>query len=225
MTLSDADILSRLAAVEDSTVERKTYSDYRDWIEAAVAFSNSLAVDQPGVLFIGVYDNGDIQDQAIDLEKMQKKISGELSNIYPPIYPTILVREKEGKKFITVVVYGSADKPHFAGRSFIRDGTQTIDASEKNIREFIAQRSGKVAEILRWKNKAAVVNELHPEAAHFRVGRIASSVRSIVHDCNEHWITFRNSANPPQFKSVSLRRVELAYDPGSDVLILEIYPS
>jgi hypothetical protein len=88
----------RLTAIEDSTVERKTVSDNRDWIKAAVAFSNSLEIDQPGVLFIGVHDSGNIQERDTNFEDLQKKVSGELSNVYPPIYPTILVREKNGKK-------------------------------------------------------------------------------------------------------------------------------
>src|SRR6266853_4118826 len=105
MALTDADILARLVATEDGTVERKTSSDNRDWIKAAVAFSNSLENDQPGVLFVGVFDDGRIQEGTINFEELQKRISGELSNIYPPIYPTILVREKDGKKFIAVIIY------------------------------------------------------------------------------------------------------------------------
>jgi predicted HTH transcriptional regulator len=122
MILSDADILARLTAVEDGTVERKTYSDNRDWIKAVVAFSNTLEVDQPGVLFVGVFNDGKIQDPVGDFETQQKKISGELSNIYPPVYPTIVVREKDGRKFVAVIVYGSPDRPHFAGKSYVRDG-------------------------------------------------------------------------------------------------------
>src|SRR5215468_2096964 len=135
MTLTDADILARLMAVEDSTVERKTISDKRDWVKAAVAFSNSLEEDQPGVLFIGVYNNGEIQENQTNFESLQKTVSDELSSIYPPISPTILVREKGGKKFIAVIIYGSLETPHFAGKSYIRKGTETIEASEEQFEE------------------------------------------------------------------------------------------
>src|SRR5258707_10556622 len=157
MALTDVDILARLVATEDGTVERKTFSDNRDWIKAAVAFSNSLENDQPGVLFVGVFNDGRIQDQGTkNFEELQKRISGELSNIYPPIYPTILVREKDGKKFIAVIVYGSPERPHFAGKSYVRDGTQTKKASETNIQVFIARRNIKREEILTWINKTVV---------------------------------------------------------------------
>lgn len=109
--LTDEDILSRLTAVEDGTTERKPYADSRGWVKTVVAFSNSLAVDQPGVLFVGVNDNGTIQDQPTNFEDKQKAVTGEISNIYPPVNPTILVREKDGRKFIAVIVYGSRDRP------------------------------------------------------------------------------------------------------------------
>ena len=51
--LSDEDIRRRLTDIEDSTVERKTASDYWDCLKTAVAFSNSLPVGDPGIIFAG----------------------------------------------------------------------------------------------------------------------------------------------------------------------------
>jgi predicted HTH transcriptional regulator len=81
MTRTDEDILARLTAVEDGTTERKPYADFRGWVKTVVAFSNSLAPDQPGVLFIGVNDNGTIQEQQPNFVEFQKKVSGEFTNI------------------------------------------------------------------------------------------------------------------------------------------------
>jgi predicted HTH transcriptional regulator len=224
MALTDADIVARLVATEDGTVERKTISDNRDWIKAAVAFSNSLQNDQPGVLFVGVFDDGRIQDKPTNFEELQKRISGELSNIYPPIYPTILVREKDGKKFIAVIVYGSPERPHFAGKSYVRNGTKTDDASEANIQEFIAKRNSKVAEILKWKDKTVTLHTLHlPEAA-LRVGRVATTRRLVVNDCNSHWVTLKDAGNSPPQVSYTLKRIELNFDHEKQSLLLEIYP-
>jgi hypothetical protein len=222
MSLTDADILARLVATEDGTVERKTFSDNRDWIKAAVAFSNSLQNDQPGVLFVGVFDDGRIQGRgATNFEELQKRISGELSNIYPPIYPTILVREKEGKKFIAVIIYGSPERPHFAGKSYVRDGTQTRDA---DIKDFIAKRNSKVAKILSWKDKTITLHTLHlPEAA-LRVGRVATARRLIVNDCNSHWVTLKDAGNSPPQVSYTLKRIELNFDHEKHCLLLEISP-
>jgi hypothetical protein len=224
MALTDVDILARLVATEDGTVERKTISDYRDWIKAAVAFSNSLQNDQPGVLFVGVFDDGRIQDKPTNFEELQKRISGELSNIYPPIYPTILVREKDGKKFIAVIIFGSPERPHFAGKSYVRNGTKTDDASEANIQEFIARRNSKVAEILKWKDKSVTLHILHPPEVAFRTGRVASVRSLMVHDCNPHWVTLKDSGNSPPQVSYALNRVELNFDHPQQSLLLEISP-
>ena len=224
LTLTDADILARLTAVEDGTTERKPYADTRGWTKTVVAFSNSLNEDQPGVLFVGVNDNGTIQESQANFEDLQKRVSGELSNVYPPAYPTILVREKDGKKFVAVIVYGSPERPHFAGKSYVRDGTQTKEASETNIQEFIAKRSSKVAEILKWKDKNIIMETLHPAELHFRVGRVASTRTVTVQECNQHWLTFKDPALGPALTAISLRRVELNYNYVQKCLVVEIYP-
>lgn len=220
--LTDEDIISRLTAVEDGTTERKSASDYRDWVKTVVAFSNSLAIDQPGILYINVFDNGVIQEQPQDFERLQKKVTGEISNIFPPVNPTILVREKDGRQFIAVIVYGSRERPHFAGKSYTRSGTQTLDASEENLRQFIAQRSSKVTEILKWKGQTVIVAYLNPEETRYRVSRVSSRSAYVVDDCNAHWVTFRDLAMPPQRTAVSLLRVELSFDHKEECLILEV---
>ena len=219
--LTDDDLFARLTNIEDSTVERKTWSDYRDWARAACAFSNSLSVDQPGVLFVGVHDNGKIETRSINIEEKLKNVTGELSNVYPRINPTILVREKEGHKFIVVIVYGSKNKPHFSGKSYVRKGTQTIDASEENLREFIAQRSGKVAEILKWKGKRVQAKIINPEHVRHAVGRVASDVQSIVTDCNEHWVSLGDGQRSNTY---SLDRIQLGFDTDRQQLVIEIMP-
>lgn len=219
--LTDDDLFRRLTNIEDATVERKTWSDYRDWTKVACAFSNSLSVDQPGVLFVGVHDSGKIESKDVNVEEKLKNVTGELSNIYPPINPTILVREKEGQKFVAVIVYGSKNKPHFSGKSYVRKGTQTVDASEENLRGFIAQRSGKVAEILKWRGKRVHVKMVQPEHVHYTVGRIASDMMLLVMDCNEHWVSLSDGQASTSY---ALNRIQLAFDSGKQLLVIEVMP-
>jgi hypothetical protein len=224
MTLSEEDILARLTTVEDATTERKPYADGRGWVKTVVAFSNSLAVDQPGVLFIGVDDKGVVQEQQPNFEDLQKKVSGEVSNIYPPVYPTILVREKDGRKFIAVIVYGSADLPHFAGQPYVRDGTASPKASHEHVQELFARRFSKVSEILKWKDKPIQIDWLHPEELHFKTGRISTTKNLTVKSCGQHWVTLEEPGNTASVRSISLRQVELNYNDAKQMLILEIYP-
>ncbi len=226
MTLTDDDILARLTAVEHGTVERKTASDSRDWVKAAVALSNTLENDEPGVLFVGVRDKGQIEaDDNQNFEKLQKRVSDELSNIYPPIYPLILVRQSEGRKFLAIIIYGSPNRPHFAGKAYRRDGTKTVDASEQHIEQFIARRTSKIAEMLKWKGKNVTLTVLRPEVERLRMGAIVGQYIAVLLDCNEHYITVSFSDGPnPHTTSYPLRRVELSFDNGKQWLALEVLP-
>jgi len=221
MILTDADILTRLTAVEDGTTERKPLADSRGWCKTAVAFSNSLAVGQPGVLFVGVNDSGTVQDKSTNFEDLQKKVSGELSNIYPPINPTILVREKDGRRFLAVIIYGSPNRPHFAGKCYVRNGTRTDDASEEEFQRLIAARTGKVGEILKWKGKEITLRKLHPEKHHENFGRVRSNDAKRIYDCNQHWVTLQALGNSPALEHYPLEDVTLSSDTMRLVLIVE----
>ena len=72
-----------------------------------------------------------------------------VNNIYPPIYPQLLVREKGGRHFLAIVVFASENRPHFTGKSYIRKGTETVVASEQQFEELIAKRGSKAAQILK----------------------------------------------------------------------------
>jgi Putative DNA-binding domain len=227
MTLTDEDIIARLTAVEDATVERKTSSDYRDWVKAAVAFSNSLENDQPGVLFVGVYNDGRIEDNKTqNFEKLQMRVSDELSNIYPQISPMIVVRHKENRTFLAVIIYGSPNRPHFAGKSYRRDGTKSVDASEEHIGQFIARRSSKVTEILKWKGKEITLTIFRPEGERLRMGPIIGEFTALLIDCNQFCVTakYRNGGNDLT-NSFPLRRVDISFDSGGKRLALEVSPS
>jgi Putative DNA-binding domain len=228
VTLTEEDILARLTAIEDATVERKTSSDYRDWIKAAVAFSNSLENDQPGVLFIGVYNDGRIEEgRTQNFEKLQLRVSDELSNIYPPISPTILVRHKDKKTFLAVIVYGSPNRPHFAGKSYRRDGTQTVDASEEHLEQFVALRSSKVTEILKWKTKEITLTFLRPEVDWHRHGPVTHSGSGLLLDCNQFYITakYKSGSAGELTSSHPLSRVEISFDNRNGRLELNVLPS
>jgi len=223
--LTDDDIFLRLENTEDNTVERKTKSDLRDCVKAAVAFSNSLAVGSPGIVYLGVYNDGRIEETPKEaFESLQKKLSGEISNIYPPIYPEMLVRSKGGKHFLAMVVYGSTEKPHFAGKSYIRDGTRTVATSENQFADLIARRNSKAAQILEWKNKAVTLDLLNTEETVRRMGRVASSIQKTVRDCNQFYLTVEDLNNVPKMESIPLRRIELSYDHAASRLKLEVYP-
>lgn len=206
--LSDQDILSRLTNTEDSTVERKTANDYRDCRKTAVAFSNSLPVDDPGIIFVGVGDDGTPQD-SLNLDSLQRKVSEELSKVYPPIYPQMKVMSKDGKEFLAVIVRGSENSPHFAGPSYIRDGQQTIGASEEQFDRLIAERNSKAREILKWRDKTVTLWQ--PNSSRSRHPATGSRGTLIIVDCNQFYVTVKSSKSDTK-QSFSLSDIDLGYD-------------
>src|SRR5438477_10380179 len=107
MVLTDQELLLRLRNFEDNFVERKAHSDSKDWLKTVVAFANSVPIDYPAVLFIGVLDDGTIQD-TVNLDTLQKSFSREINKAYPPVYYLPRVLSEGGKQFLAVIVPGSA---------------------------------------------------------------------------------------------------------------------
>jgi len=221
--LSDQDILSRLTNIEDSTVERKTASDYRDCLKTAVAFSNSLPVDDRGIIFVGVGNDGTVQG-SLNLDSLQRKVGEEINKVYPPIYPQMKVMAtEEGRQFLAVIVRGSAQRPHFAGPSYIRDGTQTKEASEPQFERLIAERDGKAREILKWRNKEIALSHLvqtySPGIARVVVGE--REMRTVI-DCNQFYATLEGPTHNRE--SFPLSDLEIGFDDKGDRLELRVQP-
>jgi predicted HTH transcriptional regulator len=221
--LNEQDILSRLKNTEDSTVERKTAADYRDCLKTAVGFSNSLPVDDPGIIFVGVFDDGRVQENN-KLDSLQKDVSKELSKIYPPIEPQLLVRrDAGGKEFLAVIVRGSPSRPHFAGTSFIRNGSQTLPASEQQFSELIAARNSKVSRILSFKRKIISATNVQHVAGHTSESNWGGTVR--IYYCDQFFVTLSTGPEPKDRVSFPLNMVEISFDDEHNRLLLRILRS
>lgn len=186
--LSDEDILSRLTTFEDAFVERKSTGDMRDLLKTAVAFANSTPIGYPAILFYGVSDRG-IPEGKSNLESLQKTISQKLSDAYPAIYYLPKALQQDGKQFLAVIIPGSENRPHFAGQSYIRDGSQTKEASTPQFEQLIAERNSKVRYISQWKGKQIAYRYLEP--------RVTSAKLGVLTDCNQHYVVVDNTRAVP----------------------------
>lgn len=211
--LADEDLNRMRLDTENNFVERKTVSDKRGWLHTAVAFANSVPIDYPAVLFVGVNNDGTLENVKLnhDWEKQQKTVSEELSRAYPPLYflPKTL-RDEQNREYLAVIVPGSAQRPHFTGKSYVRVGPETKEASEDQFENLIAQRLSKVYEILKWKQRMVTVDHMirTPVPGHDPLQR---TTEAIVIDCNQFWITL----NTDQHHRVALPlpQVDLSFDP------------
>lgn len=68
-----------------------------------------------------------------------------------PYVPKIIT--ESGRQALAIIIPGSESRPHFAGLSYIRNGSESIEASEEQFSRLIAQRNSKVTRILEWIGK------------------------------------------------------------------------
>jgi predicted HTH transcriptional regulator len=220
--ISDVEILRRTKVEEDGFVERKSFGDWKkDAVKTCVGFANSCPVDGlPGLLCIGVKDNGTIEASTQNLDTTQKSFERELEEAYPRIqHQTRIVVCPEGK-FLAVIVPGSPHGPHFAGPAYIRLGSQTVEASADQFERIVDRRDRRVREILKWKNKQVKVVRVWPRLV---LQRIAGEAHMIVLDCDSFAVKLKvlGSDSPVSF---SMEHVVLGHDPTTNSLVIE-YPN
>jgi len=207
--LTDDDLLMRVPKSEDHFIERKPSRDSRDWKKTLVAFANSATVGYPAVLFIGVRADGTIED-GVDPDQLSREFSNKTAEVYPPIHYVSKALTKDGKAFLAVIIPGSALRPHFAGLSYVRDGSATKKASEVQFNELIAQRNSKAYKILEWKGRAVRVVHAYQDGGH------GSYSDGSVVDCNQFYVTVMLGGS---IRSVPLSFFDISFHHGAPELL------
>ena len=207
------------SAPKDHLVERKVSKDEKDWKKTAVAFANSAPVGLPAVLYIGVRNNGEIETPQPNLDEIQRRFNLKMQRVYPRISYVPKIINENGRQALAVIIPGSELRPHFAGPSYVRRGSQTDEASEEQFAELIAQRNSKAAHILRWKNNQVTVVNLHSTA--HGIHETVWSEPTIVKDCNQFYVTFQTGVGTTP-GSFPLSRIELNFDNHTRRLRIEI---
>jgi predicted HTH transcriptional regulator len=204
---SDKELLSRLRNTEDNFVERKTKADCKDWLKTAVAFANSVPIDYPAILFIGVKNNGDFEEGDCNFESLQRTFTKEVNKAYPPIYYLPKILREGNKECLAVIIPGSSNRPHFAGQAYIRVGPVTKEASDTEFSVLIADRNSKAYEIRKWVNKEVLLQR-HGSGETERITLI---------DCNQFYVTYRRKSG---LRSEPLRRLEISFNHNEEMLEL-----
>lgn len=144
---------------EDNFVERKSEGVAAAELRQTVgAFANSVPEGRFAVLFIGVHDKtGEILGVG-NPDQLQKRIREIChGDCYPPIDYTSVVLTLENKQVVAVTIPTSTSKPHFTGPAYIRVGSESPKASQKQLDELILSRVDKAREILKHQNEVFTV--------------------------------------------------------------------
>jgi hypothetical protein len=190
--LTDAELIARLTMTEDSFIERKSQSDRNGWLRTVVAFANSTPIGLPAVLFVGVSDDGVISAN-VDVERALQTFSDYVdAHVWPPIFTLPRTLNYQGNSCVAVIVPGSSERPHFAGRSFVRVGTQTKDASDQQFESLISDRNSMAYNIKKWMGKSVFV--MVQGTFFYNPHFVAQEMT--VSDCNSFYVTPRASEEP-----------------------------
>lgn len=139
--------------------------------------------------------------------------------MYPRIPYVAKALSEDEAHYLLVIVHGSENRPHFAGPSYIREGSQSIAASEEQFRLLIAQRLSKVRELLNWRGKAVTVEHVMPMTSGSVAGQLRRPEMATLTGCNEFYVTVL--ANDKTF-SYTLADIELSFDHIENRLKLEL---
>lgn len=219
--LTDEQIIAKLCPSEDNFVERKSSSDKRDWLKTVVAFANTCPIGFPGVLLIGVRNDGTIEER-VNFDSLQITLNEILNDAYPPIFRLPKVIEHDAHPFLAVLIPGSESRPHFSGPAFVRIGSETIRASDEQFEKIIADRSSKVRAVREFLGKPVTVENRRVE--HLHMGDVAGTYQGRVSDYTKHFVVIESGYAPYQYNCYPFERLLLSRDLDRKQLRLEVYP-
>jgi predicted HTH transcriptional regulator len=187
--MNDAAIRARLYDKEDGWTERKSKGVSTEEIrKTIIAFANSLPEGHQGILFIGISDRTGETEGVDDTDALQKNIRRAAEKAYPPIGigHTSRVLEENGKSVVAVIVEASQNRPHVAGPSYMRVGSESVEASASQFEELIATRTSIARKILdaKRKDETVLVDE---KRRSYNPGRTQCKVES----CDSHFANFK----------------------------------
>lgn len=142
--MNDQELLEVLTDIESDRVERKASLAEPDRIrEAICAFANDMPNHRlPGVVFVGVNDNGTCANYAIT-DQLLRNLSDMRSDGNTLPFPSIVVEKKtlNGCELAVVIVQPSYDPPvRFRGRTWIRVGPRRAIATAEEERRLMEKR-------------------------------------------------------------------------------------
>jgi hypothetical protein len=142
---------------EDHLLERKTDRELADIRRTAVAFANSVMPGHTAVILIGEGNDGNVSG-VDNPDEQQRKVRRELEKIYPSIIWRQQVYAKGDKACIRIEIEYRGETPHFADAAWIRQGSETIRASDAMLQKLVEFRSSKVRELAKWLGKVITVS-------------------------------------------------------------------
>jgi len=215
MTIEEK-LIEKLKSPEDRFVERKQNISKDEVCKTLVAFANSLSESDEGYLFIGITDNGKL----IGVENpddTQKKIRNWAEEVcYPAIKIQCQVIKQGEKDLIAVTIYSSNNRPHFAGNSYVRIGSESKKASAEMFEELIISRNSIAKRLLTAKdNKEEILLNMPLSFnSHYRI-------QCYVEKCESHYAIFKG-IKILETHSAALNKISISWEGMMNMLLVTV---
>ena len=182
--------------------------------KTVVGFANSLQEGQTAVMFVGADNNG--QHKGLpNPDEAQINVNNILQRCYPPIPYRLSVLsvtvEGQTKQILAAVVSHSPNRPHFAGPAYVRQGSETKEASQEMFLELIASQNDKARRILQFKGKKMWLRLQSKSGFWYD---LECDVRS----CDAHSVTLRD--NESRLWSFPITAIEIRQTPMRDLEVI-----
>ncbi len=194
--ITSNELLSRLQHPEDGFTDRKLETVARgDIRRTVVAFANSVPEGRTAILFIGVADDGAIKgcSNTDGKQKLVRQVCEQ--DCYPPIQAATEIIATPAGSMLAVIIGPSSDRPHFAGRAYVRKGSESVIASPQIFDELVHSRNSRVAAILRHKNDVVSVRSIGRRLGDARPvsnSSYSEYAECRIEECNPHFVRLYN---------------------------------
>ena len=228
---TDTELAELLASGESELVERKRSTGDGNSIRRSIcAFANDLpARGKPGVLFVGIEDDGTCSGIEINDELLRKLAQMRSDGSIQP-FPTMTVDQKtiDGCEIAVVQVMPATDPPlRFKGRAWIRVGPTVQQASPEEEQRLVERRvAGQRAFDMRPVNDASI-DDL--DVDYIRATYLPGAIAREVLDRNERPVVQQlrslrllHQSHPSQGALIAFGRDPQFWAPGAYVQFLRI---
>ena len=212
-----------LEAEESEALERKKSIDNRRVKQAIIAFANDQADRERGWLILGQAPDKEIIGLKGGADEIQRKISDiARTQCFPAIPISIEVVERQGKQLAIVEVRRSHARPHFEGRSWVRMGSTTRQATDAEVTLMRAAESDrKVALVSKWFNEGRTEIKFWVlPAPGSPLARSPETFITKIEEVTSDWIVIDKGGRK---MGIPFIEFNVGYDPHEDRLVIRYH--
>jgi hypothetical protein len=148
-------------------------------------------------------------------DTLQKKIRGICKReCFPPIIFQSEVLSVEGMNVVAVVVPESNSRPHFAGPAYVREGSESVRASEELFKDLLTSHTDPGRAILKHKGEmiTVVTHRKKLGSTKYLGDKLYRAIHECrVESCNPHYVTLYDY-NTKQTVNEPLKNITVSFD-------------